>query len=43
MGTHEYAATRIIDTHEGTRRTQISYLSNGAGTSIILSVFMGTH
>jgi len=30
-------------THEGTGRAHVSYLSNGFGTGIILSVPMGTH
>jgi len=34
--------TYIVDTHEGTGQAQVSYLSNGAGTDIILSVPMVT-
>jgi len=38
MNTHGYFNTRVVGTHEGTWRTQVWYLSNGAGTGIILSV-----
>jgi len=34
--------TRIVGTHEGMGRARVSYLSNRVGTSIILSVPMGT-
>jgi len=37
------AGARIMGTHEGTGRAQVSYLFNEAGTGIILSVSMGTH
>jgi len=43
MDTSIPAGTRIVDTHEGTGWTHVSYLSNGAETGIILSVVMGTH
>jgi len=35
--------TREVGIHEGMERAHISYLFNGAGTCIILSVPMGTH
>jgi len=38
MNTHGYLNNYIIGTHEGTERARVSYLSNGAGTNIILSV-----
>ena len=38
MNTHGYFNTCVVGTHEGTGRTQVWYLSNGAGTGIILSV-----
>ena len=31
MNTSIPTGTRIVDTHEGTGRTQVSYLSNGGG------------
>jgi len=44
--THGYfntTGTHIMGIHEGTGRAWVLYLSNGTGTGIILSVFMGTH
>ena len=50
MGTDEYSripqytwVTRIVNTHVGAGRTQITYLSNGAGTCIIFTVLMNNH
>jgi len=43
MDTSITAGTRIVGTHEDTGRACVSYLSNEAGTNIILSVPMGTH
>jgi len=43
MDTSIPAGIPIVGTHEGTGRARVSYLSNGAGTGIILSVLMGTH
>jgi len=43
METSIPAGTRIVGIHEGTRRTRVSYLSNEAETSIILSLPMGTN
>ena len=43
MDTSIPAGTRIVSTHEGVERARVSYLSNGAGTSIKLSVPMDCH
>ena len=43
MDTSIHTGTCIVGTHEGTERARVPYLSNGAGTGIILSVPMGTH
>jgi len=43
MDTSKPAGTRIVGTYEGTGRARVSYLSNGEGMSIILSVPMGAH
>ena len=41
MDTSIPAGTRIVGIHENTGRTQVSYLSNGVGTGIIIYVPMG--
>ena len=43
MDTSIPTGTRIVGTHEDTGRARVSYLSNGAGTGIILFVHMGIH
>jgi hypothetical protein len=43
MDTSIHADTRMVGTHEGMRRTRVSYLSNGMETGIILSVPMSIH
>jgi len=43
MDTSIPTGIRIVGTHDGTGRTRVSYLSNGAGTGIILFVPMDTH
>jgi len=43
MDTSIPTGTLIVGTNEGMGRIRVSYLSNGTGTIIILSVHMDTH